>query len=84
MVRIFALACLADEFVRTTIAPRYPNTRLLLRSGVLMAPDEIDLSIQDLATRLDPSIFRMTIDTASHSALAFFMEAGAACGTEDS
>jgi hypothetical protein len=80
LVRIFALAFLADEFVQTTIAPRYPNARMLLRGGVLLAPGEIDLSIQDLAVQLDPSMFRVTIDTESQSALEFFMKAAATRG----
>jgi len=86
LVRIFALACLADELVRTAITTRYPEARMPLRAGILLAPDENDLSTEDRVARLKPSpgTFFASMDTASQSALEFFMGAGEALGTESS
>jgi hypothetical protein len=54
LVRIFALACLADEFVRTTIPARYPDAQIPLRGGILLAPGEIDLSTRGDGGQADP------------------------------
>lgn len=84
LVRIFALACLGDEFVRTIIAARHPNARMPLRDGILLAPGEIDLPTNDLVARYKLGTFLATMATKSQSALEFFMEAGEAFGTESS
>jgi len=84
LVRIFALACLADEFVRTTIAARHPNARMPLRGGILLAPGEIDLSTNDRVARFGLGTPLVSMGTESQSALEFFMEAGEACGAEGS
>lgn len=82
LVRIFAVACLADEFVRTGIVARHPNARMPIRGGILLTPGEIDLSTNDLVVRFGLGTFLATMGPESHSALGFFMEAGEAVGTE--
>lgn len=82
LVRIFALACLADEFVRTTIAARHPNARMSLRGGILLAPGEINLPTNDLVARFELGTFLASMGPESQSALEFFMEAGEAVGAD--
>jgi hypothetical protein len=82
LVRILALACLADEFVRTTFAALHPNARIPLRVGILLAPGEIDLPTDGLVARFGLGTFLATMGLESQSALEFFMEAGEAVGAE--
>ncbi len=82
LVRIFAVACLTDELVRTGIAARHPNARFPMRGGVLLTPGEIDLPTNDLVACSGLGTFLATMGPESHSALEFFMEAGEADGAE--
>jgi hypothetical protein len=84
LVRIFALACLSDEFVRTMIINRHPNAKMPLQDGILLAPGESDLSANDLVERFGLGTFLVTMSAKSQSALEYFMAAGEAPVTESS
>jgi hypothetical protein len=76
LVRVFALACLADDFVRDSIRARHPNASMSLRSGILFAADEIDLGSNEVAARFEPGTLIVTISREAYEALEFFIEAG--------
>lgn len=77
LVRVFALACLSDDFVRDSVRARHPKSPMALRDGVLFAADEIDLGSNEVAARFESGTFIVTIGRESYEALEFFIEAGA-------
>lgn len=76
LVRVFALACLADDFVRDLISARHLDAPMSLRSGILFAADEIDLGSNEVAAHFEPGTFIVTVGRESYEALEFFMHAG--------
>jgi hypothetical protein len=80
LVRIFAIAYLADQFVRSGIAACHSNARMPMHDGILLRLDEIDLPIDELVRPFGLGTFLAKTDQDSHNALEFFMEAGEAIG----
>lgn len=76
LVRIFALACLADDFVRSSISVRHAGLNLPPRSGILFTADEIDSAGADFAARFEPGTFIVSVSEESFESLHFFIEAG--------
>ena len=76
VVRVFALICLADEYVTSTLLGRYPGTRMQPRTGILLSGGENDLSTEDKVARFGLGTPLCSMDSDSQSALEFFMKAG--------
>jgi hypothetical protein len=76
LVRIFALACLADDFVRCSISVRHADLNLPSRSGILFTADEIDEAGNDFASRFEPGTFIVSVGQESFESLCFFLQAG--------
>lgn len=76
LVRVFALACLADEFVGSGIAARHPEARMPLKCGVLLSDGEMDLSTHEKVVRFGLGTPLYFTDPETRSALEFFMRAG--------
>jgi hypothetical protein len=76
LVRVFALACLADDFVRSSICARHPDLKLPPRSGLLFTADEVESAGSEFAARFEPGTFIVTVGRESFEALRFFIEAG--------
>ena len=76
LVHVFALACLADDFVAREISTRNPEARLPLRSGILLSPGEMELCASDAVARFGLGTLLYTMNTESWNALEFFMKAG--------
>lgn len=76
LVRVFSLACLADDFVTISITARHPEARLPLRRGILLSADEMELSANDKVSRFGLGTPLYSMDGGEQSALEFFMNAG--------
>ena len=59
--RVFALACLADDFVRSSICARHPDLKLPPRSGLLFTADEVESAGSEFAARFEPGTFIVTV-----------------------
>ncbi len=81
LVRVFALACLADDFVAGAITDRHPEARMPLQHGILLSADEMELCTDDKASRFGLGTPLYSMDDDSQGALDFFMKAGEAHGT---
>jgi hypothetical protein len=76
LVRVFGLACLADEFVSSAIAARHPDARMPLQRGILLSASEMELCTTDKVARFGLGTPLYSMDAESQSALDFFMKAG--------
>jgi hypothetical protein len=72
LVRIFALACLAEEFVQKGIVGRYPNARLPLRCGILLWEGERELGVAQFGV----GVPLYSMEAASQGAVEFLLRAG--------
>jgi hypothetical protein len=76
LVRIFALACLADEFVASAIRARHPDARMPLQYGILLSAAEMDLNTADKVARFGLGTPLYSMDVEKQSALEYFMKFG--------
>lgn len=76
LVRVFALTCLADEFVTGAITTRHPDARMPLQQGILLAGSETELSTNEKVARFGLYTPLYSMDAESREALGYFMQAG--------
>ena len=76
VVRVFALACLADDFVASAIRARHPDARMPLQRGILLLAEEMEMRTTDKVARFGVGTPLYSMDSESQDGLEFFIEAG--------
>jgi hypothetical protein len=76
LVRVFALACLADDFVTGAMIARHPDARMPLQRGILLSADDMELCTNEKVARFGLGTPLYSMDAESQNALNSLMNAG--------
>jgi hypothetical protein len=80
LVRVFALACLADDFAASNITAHHPGAWMPLQRGILLSTDEMELCTNDKVFRFGLGTPLYWMEAEKQSALEFFINAGEELG----